>query len=339
MSEFPILDLVIGVIFIFFLLSIICSSVVEMIMTAFQLRSKYLARWIRVIFDPKFAVEIMNHSSVTALSRENKAPAYIHSSNFVTAMLDRITYHEDLSKIPVDLKDYVQFIKENEHLKTRLKRQLLVYANEANDIAKLNPGTSELIVFRKKLEQWYDTSMERVSGRLKVQYARPLTFGVACIAVFLLNADAIVICKYLYRNPEARRELRTGALSAVDDSALKVAVSQIKTGNGLSAESARNLDSLQTKVINDLAVIKNANMILHDSIPVGWHQNEFRVVFASDNYFLLLSKLLGLLATILAIMIGAPFWFDVLNRISNIRGNGRQPEKHLKEVNILPNNS
>ena len=37
---------------------------------------------------------------------------------------------------------------------------------------------------------------------------------------------------------------------------------------------------------------------------------------------LLFSKITGLLVTILAIMMGAPFWFDLLNKISNLRGTG-----------------
>ncbi len=40
MSGFPILDLVLGLIFIYFVLSIICSAVVESILTTWQLRAR-----------------------------------------------------------------------------------------------------------------------------------------------------------------------------------------------------------------------------------------------------------------------------------------------------------
>lgn len=41
----------------------------------------------------------------------------------------------------------------------------------------------------------------------------------------------------------------------------------------------------------------------------------------------LLMKLVGLILTALALSLGAPFWFDTLNRIINIRGAGRAPHE------------
>jgi hypothetical protein len=45
----------------------------------------------------------------------------------------------------------------------------------------------------------------------------------------------------------------------------------------------------------------------------------------------ILSKLAGLLVTVFAIMMGAPFWFDVLNKISNMRGSGAKPPDSNKK--------
>lgn len=41
-------------------------------------------------------------------------------------------------------------------------------------------------------------------------------------------------------------------------------------------------------------------------------------------------KLLGLLLTAIAISLGAPFWFDMLNKVISIRGAGRSPEEKPK---------
>lgn len=41
-------------------------------------------------------------------------------------------------------------------------------------------------------------------------------------------------------------------------------------------------------------------------------------------------KLLGLLLTALAVSLGAPFWFDMLNKIVNIRAAGRAPDERAK---------
>jgi hypothetical protein len=39
-----------------------------------------------------------------------------------------------------------------------------------------------------------------------------------------------------------------------------------------------------------------------------------------------LVKVLGWLVTGLAVSLGAPFWFDLLNRVVDLRGAGRRPE-------------
>jgi hypothetical protein len=41
-------------------------------------------------------------------------------------------------------------------------------------------------------------------------------------------------------------------------------------------------------------------------------------------------KLIGLLLTALAISLGAPFWFDLLNKVISIRAAGRSPEERPK---------
>src|SRR3954447_11843374 len=100
MSGFPILDLVVGVIFIFFLMSIICSSIVEIILTARRIRAQVLEKWLVTIFDTEITnaknekvllgQAIMDHCALTALSPSHTAPMYIDAKNFVAAALDKI---------------------------------------------------------------------------------------------------------------------------------------------------------------------------------------------------------------------------------------------------------
>jgi hypothetical protein len=101
MSGFPIIDLVVGMIFIYFLLSIICSSVVEIALTYVKARSTLLAEWLTAIFDKPvqdgdstipLGQAIMDHCAVTALSGKGKAPSYIDAKNFTSALLEKITY-------------------------------------------------------------------------------------------------------------------------------------------------------------------------------------------------------------------------------------------------------
>jgi hypothetical protein len=42
---------------------------------------------------------------------------------------------------------------------------------------------------------------------------------------------------------------------------------------------------------------------------------------------LISNRFLGWLLTVAAISVGAPFWFDTLNRFVNIRGTGKPPDE------------
>lgn len=100
MSGFPILDLVLGMIFIYFLLSIICSSAVELWFTLLKTRARLLEQWLKRIFDSPaldshgmpivdksnksvtIGQAIMDHCMVTALSQKGKSTSYISAENF-----------------------------------------------------------------------------------------------------------------------------------------------------------------------------------------------------------------------------------------------------------------
>jgi hypothetical protein len=60
---------------------------------------------------------------------------------------------------------------------------------------------------------------------------------------------------------------------------------------------------------------------LANDIPIGWKSS----VNTKISPVGVLTKITGLLATILAIFMGAPFWFDLLNKIANLRGTGAKP--------------
>ncbi|MEP6466804.1 MAG: hypothetical protein ABJB05_10895, partial [Parafilimonas sp.] len=81
-------------------------------------------------------------------------------------------------------------------------------------------------------------------------------------------------------------------------------------------------DSIQSKVES----INKAKAALDQSIPLGWSEAELSKAKESGWFLFVLAKIIGLAVTIIAIMMGAPFWFDVLNKISNLRGSGNKPD-------------
>ncbi|MEP6670047.1 MAG: hypothetical protein ABJF10_12885 [Chthoniobacter sp.] len=60
-------------------------------------------------------------------------------------------------------------------------------------------------------------------------------------------------------------------------------------------------------------------------LPIGWHKGDWDKAFA--DFPSGLRTILGWVLTALAASLGAPFWFDTLNKIVTIRAGGRAPEE------------
>jgi hypothetical protein len=60
---------------------------------------------------------------------------------------------------------------------------------------------------------------------------------------------------------------------------------------------------------------------------VGWNDHSFP---PQPSVWWWLSWILGLAVTSLAVSMGAPFWFDLLNKFMNARNAGRPPEEKAR---------
>ncbi len=63
-------------------------------------------------------------------------------------------------------------------------------------------------------------------------------------------------------------------------------------------------------------------------MPIGWPDPGM----PTADFGWWLKKVIGILITGFAVSQGAPFWFDMLNRITNLRGVGAPPEKSAATV-------
>lgn len=337
MSGFAILDLVVGMIFIFFMLSIICSSVVEIALTYVKARANLLEEWLNGIFSEKTQVggetktvgeSIMDHCAVTVLSGKGKSPAYIDAKNFTSALLEKITFDpNNPNSIANDLDTFIHKIEQTNLLSLELKRVFLNYAYEARDKYQTMAAktASDLEIFRSKIENWYDTSMDRVTGALKTRYSRPFTMIVAIVTAVLLNADSINIAKYLYSDPDLRSKVAEQAYSAVDSTAQQF-TARLDSMRNTNPETVKELKATLQKGVDN---VNDAKAALQLNLPFGWNTAYFKTLFPPgdfwDGILGILAKITGLAATVFAMMMGAPFWFDLLNKVSNLRGTGNKP--------------
>jgi hypothetical protein len=59
---------------------------------------------------------------------------------------------------------------------------------------------------------------------------------------------------------------------------------------------------------------------------LGWTHEDLNGLLKGDAWRML-DILFGWSLTIVAVSMGAPFWFDFLNKLMNVRNAGKKPEK------------
>jgi hypothetical protein len=166
---------------------------------------------------------------------------------------------------------------------------------------------------QKNIEQWFNQTMDRVSGWYK-RWSQKVLLGIAIALVFGSNADTIMLAKRLARD------------SALRASVVTVAEKAVQNPSGSPAENA----------LARQAVLREAESL---SLPLGWvpYEKDPQKNPSKDDQVPCdlagwVLKLIGLLITVFAVSLGAPFWFDTLSKFVNLRGAGTPPGETKKSA-------
>jgi hypothetical protein len=158
------------------------------------------------------------------------------------------------------------------------------------------------------IEEWFNDSMDRVSG----WYKRNTQIWVICIAIVitvLSNADTLQLSRRLWTDPV----LRNKVVAEAQNRARKPPP---------TVEYPDKDEPTEPRVTEGDTVSAQERELLTELL--GW---QGKTLSAAD----LPGHLLGWLLTILAVSLGAPFWFDILNKLINIRSAGKSPAEGAKK--------
>jgi hypothetical protein len=188
---------------------------------------------------------------------------------------------------------------------------------------------------RVNLETWFNDSMDRLSGTYK-RKAQVTAFIVGAILALLLNVDSINVATSLWREPTLRQ--------AIIAQAQNYAAPAATQAGATTASPLQNIPALETQ-LQALNIPFGWTFTAFDTagrtcslLPVQagqvWgipsqdgsaHPLCLRFSNMPPDIISWLVKLMGLLMTGLAATQGAPFWFDVLGKLVNVRGTGANP--------------
>lgn len=278
-------------------------------------------------------------------------PSYINNSTFSKVIIDLLR-GEDI-KPGADVKSLIQNsldAKTTNWGKTKISEQTLTYirsiwADADGDIPK----------FKKHLENWFDETMDRASGWYK-KHTQFILFFVGLTIATIFNVDTIKIVDKLEKDPKLREQLVQQADAftkahpdldkeiATQKAQVNTLTAQISKGNlpesgidsleNMKQNAALNLSQQESlKATSDTLLsratwlIKNDINDVHHSLGLEWETYECK----SCMFICILKSFFGWVITALALSLGAPFWFDLLNKLMKLRAAVATPTSDDRE--------
>src|SRR5260221_6524573 len=267
-----VLEVAIGIVFVYLLLSLLCVTLHAFVITRFlALRETTLEDGIRNLLndlDGKgLTTDFYNDPMIKGLAKQGRfdkllnrqsKPSYIPSRDFALA-LRNVSQNFTPASNP------------------ELQKALATL---------INPVRGDLEKEIASVEKWFNDAMDRVSG----WYARKvqlILLILALVIVVYLNVDTLSLVSSLIVNTVMRASLVAAAQGAA-----------------------------QKPFTMDLRGIQENFQLIQPAL--AWST-------LPGNFSSWIVKIVGLLATTLAVSLGAPFWFDVLNKFMSFRSVGDPP--------------
>jgi len=276
----PVLEIAVGLAFIFFLLSTIVSALTEGFAWLTRQRAKQLEAGVKgLLGDNELAREVLGHSLVRSDVRSparrsrgsRKKPSYVSARNFSLALIDTLAKRGRNAEDPLgEVESGVVGLGDE-----ALGEQLGALLGD--------PAVNDLSQFRRSVEQWFDDGMDRVSGWYK-RWAQKIACITALVVTIGLNVNAVKVAETLANEETVRVAVAAKAEAPGGGDA---------TASGENAEYAvKTLESLKLPVLwNDATDDVDASVI------AGWLITAIAISLGAPFWFDALSKLARLRTT------------------------------------------
>ena len=317
--------------------AIACSLVHEMIAQVLAERGRFMKKYLFKQLEDlpngiNWASLLYLQGPIELLSRaDNKPTSDIEPKLFATTLIETVANSQivklhatELQKIKSSRSNYVDDNNDYKNL-TLYNFKAATQVLKPSDViemfrlairsAELRAGQitqeNENIVYQNlvsHLENWYKEFTERLTLWYKKETHKRL-FLVGIVLAALINVDSIQLFKFYNEHPDSR----TAVISFYEQKKGEYNARAIQLQHGGSdSTNGLPIDSL-IKIGQDFE--KNIDSLRKASaLPVGFDHNVFRTrPNASDLWW----KLLGLLMSGFAATFGAPFWFDLLRRMTS----------------------
>ncbi len=321
-----VVEVAIGMVFSFLLLSLVASASNETVSSLFSLRAFTLQQGLKKLLNDATGTQIVkmmyDHPMISSLSHPSigqrlvgrvirrdvaSLPPYIPAHTFATVLMDvmvaavvpdmpggRPTSLTEVSNAIASLPDHYDPVK----------RSLLTLVDTAG---------GDITVARTNIESWFNDAMDRVSGLYK-RRVHLLTAGIGLLLCAALNADSLMIADMLYRNSIVRQAIVTAATESVRT-------------NGSSADALATLTTVVTALDrSDTTMLPIGWVVYTGAKPTANTALNFDAREVPADLRGWAAKVMGFALTLVALSLGAPFWFNVLGGVVKLRLDGEPPK-------------
>ncbi len=303
-----IIEVGVGLVLAFVLLSILASQINNIIKNLLNVRGRYfVTEFERMITDPKLRAQMLAHPALRSLLQGDMVKQ-INPDKLAELLVDNLAGSGERLELLERLSN------------TDLVQQLLVLVEDAGlkqQLAQVLKTARSLADARIKLQEWFNVGLSRVS-ELYTRRMHFFSFVVGALLALVLNVDAIYLARSLWNDPVLRLATAEAAVQAAE---------QVDPDAALSEDLFDSVREAQ----------ETMDQFLTLRLPVGWYyqslvdgpvvqvgtlnplhdtRNLWNLWFANNPRWLalLIEKIAGLLITTIAVMQGAPFWFDLLRK-------------------------
>ena len=324
----PAMDVAIGLILMYLMLSLLCTVVNEFIATKLSLRSKSLAAAIEQLIDDKTLRDTFYKHGVIAGAMEVTRPGTQSTVSAVISIASTIT--DGLKRMigrgpaapppPANQKaNHPSYLAGSTVALALIgsldpatplpgvaeikKAALALPAGTVRDalLSNLMVANDDVDKLRTSIAIWYDDSMERLSGAYKRQL-KWITMLIGLAVAVAFNADSLKVATTLWNDPDRRALVVEGATKVIQGTAETLRPLPIGW-NCAAAEPAKP----------------------GATTPSAWKCATMEPPKTM--------QIAGWLLTAAALSLGAPFWFDLLSKFMNVRGAGAKPARADAQAN------
>ncbi|MEM8960058.1 MAG: hypothetical protein AAGD38_01145 [Acidobacteriota bacterium] len=365
MFDSALLDVAIGLIFLYLTLSLITTAGVELIQNLVNKRAKDLEKGLKELLqDDTLVDDFYDHPLVRALylgkrtpSTEAAAgkkadktcqlPSYIPSRTFVLALLDVIQpagqdgdtvkksgaaeatpppakHQEVAARATATANAGMEFALTNSQAVSTLRKTVMEM--KRGDLKQalltlIDAADEDAERLRKNLEEWYDHAMTGVASWFK-RWSQYVSLAIGLIVVVAINVDTIAVVTDLNQNEIVREALVEAADGIVQTSGGQTPPTTTQAVDALEAASKKAALPIGWSTLEAKAIGNVDCMLCGDSAAATPAAGSSVATSAPLCAWIgvILLAIPGWLISTLAISLGAPFWFDLLNKFIVVRG-------------------